>query len=105
MTSPAELVRVALAALLAGIALPLLVQLFLTLRAVSRTSAVLTRQLEENGRQLSTLLADLRTHQRPDAGALLANALVPAAIAAVRAFRTGPAAGPASDSPETEASS
>jgi hypothetical protein len=105
MTPPAEMVRVALAALLAGIALPLLVQLFLTLRAVSRASAALTRQLDENGRQLSTLLADLRAHQRPDAGALLANALVPAAIAAVRAFRSGTTAGAASDSPETEASS
>jgi hypothetical protein len=105
MTPPADIVRVALTALLVGMALPLMVQLFFTLRAVARASASLSRQLDENGRQLSTLMAEVRAHQRPDAGALLASALIPAAVAAIQAFRAEPTRAPAGSSPETEASS
>lgn len=104
MTPPADIVRVALTALLVGMALPLMVQLFVTLRAIARASTSLTRQLDENGRQLSTLMAEIRAHQQPDAGALLASALIPAAVAAIRAFRAGPTDAGASSSPETEGS-
>jgi hypothetical protein len=90
MASNTEIVRLAIGALLAGIAIPLLVQLFLVLRNVQRATAVLDRRLDQTLRDMGDVLADLKqvTAPSPPLAAQLAAAL-PAIVAAVRAFRAG----------------
>ncbi|HVZ72899.1 MAG TPA: hypothetical protein VHJ20_11035 [Polyangia bacterium] len=90
MTSPAETVRVALAALMAGVAIPLLVQLFFVLRNVRRTTAVLDRRLDQTLSDLGDVVAEIKrvSVPAPSLAAQLA-AAVPAIVAAVHAFRTG----------------
>jgi hypothetical protein len=86
MTPSPEIFRVGLAALLTGIAVPLLVQLFLLLRDLRRTTAVLDRTLTN----LDSVVAELKhpAVATPPLAAQLA-AAVPAVVAAVRAFRSG----------------
>lgn len=89
MTLEGEFVRTTLLALLVGALVPILVQMFLTLRAVQRASLVLERRVDDTYRDVSRTLGDLgRERQAPDALSTIGAALVPAAIAAVRAFRT-----------------
>jgi hypothetical protein len=90
MTPATEVFRVGLAALLTGIAVPLLVQLFLLLRDVRRATAVLDRRLDRTLTDLGTVVAELKnvTVPAPPLAAQLA-AAVPAVIAAARAFRSG----------------
>jgi predicted membrane-bound spermidine synthase len=90
MTPSTEVFRVGLAALLTGIAVPLLVQLFLLLRDVRRTTAVLDQRLDRTLTDLGTVVAELKhaTVAAPPLAAQLA-AAVPAVVAAIRAFRTG----------------
>jgi hypothetical protein len=90
MTPTTEVFRVGLAALLTGIAVPLLVQLFLVLRDVRRTTAVLDQRLDRTLTDLGAVVAELKhaTVQAPPLAAQLA-AAVPAVVAAVRAFRSG----------------
>jgi hypothetical protein len=88
MSSSAELIQIALAALAVGVALPLLVQLYVTLRSVQRLMATLDRRLDPTLRELQEALATLKG--RPPAGQVtgeLVAALLPAGLAAVRAFR------------------
>jgi hypothetical protein len=84
-----ETLRLAITALIAGMSIPLLVQLFLTARTVQRVAASADRKLEETRRELHDLLAGSR---REAAGAewmgALASAAVPAIAAAVRTFRS-----------------
>jgi hypothetical protein len=89
MSTSAELVRVALLALITGLAIPLLVQLFLTLRGLRRTTEVLERRLDVALKEIGEAAADLRrSSAAPSAvGAALA-AAGPAIIAAIRAFRS-----------------
>jgi len=90
MTSASETVRIALAALLVGIAIPLLVQLYLVLRGVRRTVAVFEQRLDGTLRDLGDVVADLKRVTTPAPNlALQVAAAVPAVLAAVRAFRTG----------------
>jgi hypothetical protein len=90
MTSPAEVFRLGLLALLAGVALPLLVQLFLVLRNVQRVTAVLDRRLDGTLHALEDVAAVVkRGNAEPAAWPSAAAAVVSAAIAAARAFRTG----------------
>jgi hypothetical protein len=90
MTSPAELFRLGLLALLAGVALPLFVQLFLVLRNVQRVTAVLDRRLDGTLHALEDVAAVVkRGDAAPAAWPSAAAAMVSAAIAAARAFRTG----------------
>jgi hypothetical protein len=90
MTPSTEVFRVGLAALLTGIAVPLLVQLFLLLRDVRRTTAVLDRRLDRTLAELGAVVSELK-HSTTPAPPLAAQlvAAVPAVIAAVRAFRSG----------------
>jgi hypothetical protein len=90
MSSTTEIVRLALAALLAGIAIPLLVQLFLVLRNVQRATAVLDRRLDQTLRDMGDVIAELKRASvpAPPLSSQLIAAL-PAVVAAVRAFRAG----------------
>jgi hypothetical protein len=89
MTPSTEVFRVGLAALLTGIAVPLLLQLFLVLRDVRRTTAVLDQRLDRTLTDLGAVVAELKhaTVPAPPLAAQLA-AAVPAVVAAVRAFRS-----------------
>lgn len=90
MTPTTEVFRVGLAALLTGIAVPLLVQLFLLLRDVRRTTLALDQRLERTLTDLGDVVAELK-HATVPAPALATQlaAAVPAIVAAVRAFRSG----------------
>jgi hypothetical protein len=84
----AEILQLAIIALVAGIAIPLLVKLFLTARTVQRAAISAERKLEDTRRDLHDLLAGGRREPAaPEWTAVLANAAVPALIAAVRTFR------------------
>jgi hypothetical protein len=91
MTPATEVFRVGLAALLTGIAVPLLVQLFLLLRDVRRATAGLDQHLERTLTDLGAVVAELK-HAAVPAPPLASQlaAAVPAVIAAVRAFRSSP---------------
>jgi hypothetical protein len=83
-----QALQLTIVALLGGMAIPLIVQLFLTARTVQRVALSTERKLDETRRELHALLAGGR---RETAAAewtsTLASAAVPALIAAVRAFR------------------
>jgi hypothetical protein len=88
MSNPTETVRIVLLAFLGGLAVPILVQLFLTLRTLQRVSLSVERRIDETSRELSDVLGGLRRQASgPDVGSLIASAAVPAVVAAVRAFR------------------
>jgi low affinity Fe/Cu permease len=90
MTSQTELLRFGLAALLTGLAIPLLVQLFLVLRNVQRATASLDKRLDTTLRDVNEVVAELKrvTVPAPSLTSQLV-AAVPAVIAAVHAFRNG----------------
>jgi hypothetical protein len=90
MTSTTEIVKLALGALLTGIAIPLLVQLFLVLRNVRRATAVLDQRLDRTLRDMGDVIAELKRASTPSPS--LSSQLVaalPAIVAAMRAFRNG----------------
>jgi hypothetical protein len=92
MSTTPQIVQLAILALLAGMAIPLLVQLFLTARTVKRVSESLDRKLDETRRELHELIAGgRRDGGSADLASALAGAAVPAVIAAVRAYRATPA--------------
>ena len=83
------MIRIALLALITGVTLPLLVQLFLTLRALRRTADVVERRLDQTLRDIGAVVADLkRTTAGPSTLGGLVAAAAPVVVAAVRAFRT-----------------
>jgi uncharacterized protein YoxC len=89
MTSPGELVRIALLALLTGVAVPLLVQLFLTLRSLRRATDAVERRLDKLLGDVNSIAEQVReraAHPSPLAASLTAT--LPAVVAAVQAFRT-----------------
>jgi hypothetical protein len=85
-----DLLRFGLAALLTGVAIPLAVQLFLVLRNLQRATATLDRRLDQTLRDVGDVIAELKRVSVP-APSLVSQlaAAVPAAIAAVQAFRSG----------------
>jgi hypothetical protein len=89
MTSSTETMRLALAALLTGIAIPLLVQLFLVLRNVRRATAVLDQRLDQTLRDMGVVVAELKrvSVPAPSLGTQLV-AAAPAIMAALHAFRS-----------------
>jgi len=97
MTASAEVVKLALLALVTGAVLPLLVQLFLTLRAMRLAAEGVEKRLDKILDDVSGLADGVKARAAaPSAlGATLA-AAVPAILAAVQAFRTSlhHAAGP-----------
>jgi hypothetical protein len=96
MSTTTDTIRLVLLAFFGGLALPLMVQLFLTLRTLQRTSLTVERRIDETSREVHEVLAGLRREPAgPDLGSVLAGAAVPAVIAAIRAFRSTPSAQPA----------
>lgn len=98
MTSSGELIRIALLALLTGIAVPLLVQLFLTLRSLRLATDAVERRLDKLLGDVNAIADQVRTratHPGPLAASL--TAALPAVVAAVQAFRTTMHAGPTTD--------
>jgi len=96
MSTTTDVIRVVLLAFISGLALPLLVQLFLTLRSLQRASLTVERRVDETSREVRDLLAGL--HREPagaDLASTLASAAIPAIVAAVRAFRSVPSSEPA----------
>ncbi|HTA20830.1 MAG TPA: hypothetical protein VK989_16165 [Polyangia bacterium] len=92
MTSQTELLRFGLASLLAGVAIPLAVQLFLVLRNVQKATATLDRRLDQTLRDVGDVVAELKRVSVP-APSLVSQlaAVVPAVIAAVQALRSSTA--------------
>jgi hypothetical protein len=93
MDESTRLIGVTLAAIALGMAVPVFVQLFVTLRDLQRAVKRLEQQVEPALRDLSTVLAQLR--EAPSLGqsaSSLASLVVPAAVAAVRAFRAASSA-------------
>lgn len=86
MTPPqaSDLIRTAVLVLLAGIAIPVLVQLFLTLRAFQRSTTALERKLDQ-----ALAAVAVGRSGGSDSLALLAAAVAPAVIAGFRAYRAG----------------
>jgi len=93
MATTTQTVALALGALLTGLFIPLVVQLFLVLRNVRRTTAVFDQRLDQTLRDLGDVVAELKrvSVPAPTLAAQLAAAL-PTLIAGVRAFRAGDAA-------------
>jgi hypothetical protein len=94
MTPTSDVFRVGLLALLTGIAVPLLVQLFLVLRDVRRTTAILDQRLDRTLTDLGDVVAELKRVSVPASSlagqlAAAAPAVVAAVSAGVRAFHTG----------------
>jgi hypothetical protein len=89
MTSTGETIRIALLALLAGVALPIAVQLYLTLRSTAGVVRQLDRRLDRAFDDLARATASVRQGAGASSAtsAVLA-ALGPAVVAGVRAFRT-----------------
>src|SRR5688572_25883828 len=87
MLQTAEALRLLLAALALGVTLPVMVQLFLTLRQTRQSIARLTNQIEPSLR----LFAEIAQKPRPESPssqlASIVASILPAAIAAYRAFR------------------
>jgi len=89
MTSSGELIRIALLALLTGVAVPLLVQLFLTLRSLRLATDSVERRLDKLLGDVNAIADQVRTraaHPSPLAASL--TAALPVVLAAVQAFRT-----------------
>ena len=102
--SPAEeTVRIAIAALLTGVTLPLIVQLFVTARSVRRAAESVERRLDETLREVRDLASDLRrtTTAAPTSLANVVATATPAIVAAVRAFRGSMQAAPHSETTPT----
>lgn len=96
MTSSGELVRIALLALLTGVAVPLLVQLFLTLRSLRLATDAVERRLDKllgDVNAIADQVRDRAAHPSPLTASL--TAALPAVFAAVQAFRTSMHAGAA----------
>jgi hypothetical protein len=88
MSTSTETIRVALLALMAGVALPLAIQLYLAVRSIRRAVESLDQRLERTLADLTRVTAQLQ--QSTGAGATTSavlSALAPALVAGVRAFR------------------
>jgi hypothetical protein len=89
---------VALLALMAGVALPLAIQLYLAVRSIRRVVESLDQRLDRTLADLAQVTGQLR--QSAGAGAATSavlSALAPALVAGVRAFRATAAPAAASD--------
>src|SRR3569623_1250702 len=88
MTPTGELIRIALLALVTGVAVPLLVQLFLTLRSLRLATKAVEARLDKLLGDVNAIADDVRaraTNPGPLAASL--SAALPAIIAGVQAFR------------------
>jgi UbiD family decarboxylase len=88
MLQTAEALRLILAALALGVVLPVMIQLFLTLRQARNTLARVTDQVEPTLQLVHEIAQKTRREQQP--GSQLTSivaTIVPAAVAAYGAFR------------------
>jgi len=88
MTVSGELIRIALLALLTGVAVPLLVQLFLTLRSLRLATDAVEQRLDKllgDVNAIADAVREKATHPCRLASSL--TAALPAVVAAVQAFR------------------
>lgn len=93
MSNSSEMIRIALMALIVGVTLPLLVQLFMTLRSLQKVITMLDKRLDPTLRDLSDTIASLRKTTEPtNAASIIGAAAVPAALAALQAFKAHMAA-------------
>ncbi len=83
MPDPVDFVRTAVLTLLVGVAIPVLVQAFLTLRAFQRSLRSIEAKLDD----AVALMAGPGRSSGSDSLALVASAMAPAIIAGVRAYR------------------
>jgi len=98
MPPSSELIRIVLLALLCGMALPLVVQGIVTMRAIKDAARSIEQDVKESSRALSDILVRLRPDAR-DTGSVLAGAATSALIAAVRAFHSTSAEAEAAPAP------
>lgn len=91
MLETAEALRLILWALALGVTIPVLIQLFLTLRQVRQTIARLSDQVEPSLRLLNEIAQKPRDVQAAGSSvssvASIVATVIPAAVAAYRAFR------------------
>jgi hypothetical protein len=88
MLETAEVLRLILWALALGVTLPVMIQLFLTLRQVRLTIARLSGQIEPSLRLFNEIAQKPRVLQTGASSvAAIVATVVPAAVAAYRAFR------------------
>jgi hypothetical protein len=87
MLETAEVLRLILAALALGVVVPVMVQLFLTLRQARQSIALVTAQVEPSLRLFNELAQKSRPNPPGSQLASIVSSVVPAAIAAYRAFR------------------
>ena len=99
----AEILKFVLLAFGAGITLPIAIQLFLTLRAMHRTVESTSRRLADTLESLELAAKRAQQNQSPGTRTLTAvgAALIPAIVAAVRAYK-GEAASQSDPDPERE---
>jgi hypothetical protein len=100
MAPAAQMIQIALFALVAGIAIPVLVQLFVTLRSIQRSATAVQHKMDETLATVTAVVGPLGASRPTGSDPLpaLAAALVPALVAGFRAYRTtGAAAAPAQE--------
>jgi hypothetical protein len=102
--STAEILKFVVLAFAAGITLPIAIQLFLTLRAMHRTVESTSRRLAETLDSLEAAAKRAQQTQSPGTRTLTAMgaALIPAVVAAVRAYRGEAVTQTDDPDPETE---
>lgn len=89
MTPSGELIRIALLALLTGVAVPMLVQVFLTLRSLRLATEAVEGRLDKLLGDVNAIADDVRTRAtNPGPLASSLTAALPAVVAAVQAFRS-----------------
>jgi hypothetical protein len=90
MSASAQMIQIALLALVAGITIPVLVQLFVTLRSVQRSATAVEHKMDETLAAVTAVVGPLGASRGPGGDALpaLAAAVVPALLAGFRAYRT-----------------
>jgi biopolymer transport protein ExbB/TolQ len=101
MLETAEALRLILLALALGVTVPVLIQLFLTLRQVRQTIARLSDQVEPSLRLFNEIAQKPRDLQAAGSSvASIVATVIPAAVAAYRAFRQHQAAEQAQEAAE-----
>jgi hypothetical protein len=101
----ATAIIIALLALFVGVALPLIIQMFVTTRAIHSSTERMERRLDATLSEISGAIAQFRSPRASaDGAAVLGAALVPAIVAAVRTFRSHHTTGDTNGSPSPQAS-
>jgi biopolymer transport protein ExbB/TolQ len=104
MLETADALRLILLALALGVTVPVLIQLFLTLRQVRQTIGRLSDQIEPSLQLFNEIAQKPREVHAPGSSvASIVATVIPAALAAFRAFRQHQAEEPAQEAAEKSA--